>query len=320
MQFRLADRCPVYRGRGAKCREEINLQPGNSSGGENYGWRVREGTSGNALPGAIDPIYNYTHGAGANQGFSITGGYVYRGPLAALQGRYFFADYVTNRIWSLNWDHSLPNAHNGTNFTDFIDWSEKITTDVGSISSVSSFAEDASGNLYVIDLAGEIFRITGASVPTLAEGQKLLDGVVAAGNISSLAESDDQYQQVDPSPTTNPAKQKVDMIVITTAKSQNPQGLSFRLEAKKVGGPVGDVLQQTQMFNQQTNQWEILDVRPVANVDERITLELDGDLTRFVHPATREVIANVTWLVEGFTGSPFLWSIDIDEAVWPQTE
>jgi hypothetical protein len=39
----------------------------------------------------IDPIYDYAHGSGPSEGFAVTGGYVFRGPLAALQGMYFFA-------------------------------------------------------------------------------------------------------------------------------------------------------------------------------------------------------------------------------------
>nr|MDP7290032.1 PQQ-dependent sugar dehydrogenase [Phycisphaerae bacterium] len=106
---------------GQNAREEVDFQPVASSGGENYGWRLREGTiatptggvGGNAPPGAVDPIYEYTHGGGAAQGFSITGGYVYRGPVADIQGHYFFADYVTDRIWSFRYD--------GVSLTEFTD-------------------------------------------------------------------------------------------------------------------------------------------------------------------------------------------------------
>ena len=143
--------------------EEINVQPASSTGGENYGWRVREGTNGPDFPGAIDPIYNYAHGSGDLEGFSVTGGYVYRGPIQELQGYYFFGDHVNDRIWSLNWDGSDPASADGTNFTDFIDWTDLITTDVGSIANISSFAEDSLNNLYIIDLGGEIFRLDFAS-------------------------------------------------------------------------------------------------------------------------------------------------------------
>ncbi|KKK75600.1 hypothetical protein LCGC14_2872090, partial [marine sediment metagenome] len=88
---------------GQETREEINFQSAGSPGGQNYGWRLREGTvqtpggGGGAKPtGAVDPIYDYNHGFGPTEGHSLTGGYVYRGPIAELKGLYFFADYVSN--------------------------------------------------------------------------------------------------------------------------------------------------------------------------------------------------------------------------------
>jgi glucose/arabinose dehydrogenase len=146
---------------GQNAREEVDFQPAASTGGENYGWRLREGAiatprngvGGPAPPGAIEPIYDYTHGGGASQGFSITGGYVYRGPVADIQGHYFFADYVTDRIWSFHYD--------GSNQTQFTDRTAQFAPDVGSMQKISSFGEDGSGDLYIVSLSGEIFRIVG---------------------------------------------------------------------------------------------------------------------------------------------------------------
>ncbi len=172
---------------GQNSREEIDVQPASSTGGENYGWRVREGTiafAGGALPGAINPIYDYVWGSGNLQGRSVTGGYVYRGPISEIQGHYFFADYVNNRVWSFKWDGSNPSTFNGSNFTQFIDWTSLITTNVGTISSVSSFAEDELGNLYIIDLGGEIFRIDTATLAI--RGDMNADGEFNNQDISSF--------------------------------------------------------------------------------------------------------------------------------------
>jgi glucose/arabinose dehydrogenase len=161
--------------------EELDVQPGGSGGGENYGWRLREGViatptgsvGGPPPPGSIDPIFDYPHpntagsepcsdpGAGF-EGRSITGGTVYRGPVQELQGRYFFADYVTADLWSLRFDGSDPSLFDGTNYTDLTDHSgdPRFIPDVGTIASVSSFGEDDAGNLYVLDLNdGEVFFI-----------------------------------------------------------------------------------------------------------------------------------------------------------------
>lgn len=80
--------------------EEIDVEPA-ASGGRNYGWRQHEGPQDTGLGGAVgpgtqtDPILTYDHGVGR----SIIGGYVYRND--ALPDGYLFADYVTNRLWSL---------------------------------------------------------------------------------------------------------------------------------------------------------------------------------------------------------------------------
>jgi glucose/arabinose dehydrogenase len=156
--------------------EELNVHPAGTPAGANYGWRLREGVIqtpnvGGPRPlGAIDPIFDYPHGSTGNQcsdppagftGVAITGGYVYRGPAAALQGIYFFADFGTGNLWSLRYDGSDPSTFDGTNYTELTDRSGQaaFTPDVGTIDAVSSFGEDASGNLYVMDLGGEVFFI-----------------------------------------------------------------------------------------------------------------------------------------------------------------
>ena len=139
--------------------EEINVQPANSSGGENYGWRCREGmhdfdTSGDCSQTPFtEPIYEYGH----NQGCAITGGYVYRGcAVPDLQGTYFFADYCSSRIWSFRYD--------GTTVTEFTDRTSELSPGGGlSIATLSSFGEDAAGELYILDQTdGEIFKIVRA--------------------------------------------------------------------------------------------------------------------------------------------------------------
>ena len=96
---------------GQGAREEINYQHADSSGGENYGWRLREGTIATPSGGVggsppadnVDPVFDYVHGSGGSRG-SVTGGYVYRGPISELQGQYVFADFLWNRIYSIEVD------------------------------------------------------------------------------------------------------------------------------------------------------------------------------------------------------------------------
>ena len=159
---------------GQNSREEINFQPASSAGGENYGWRLREGTvatptGGVGAPapeGSIDPIYEYLRGSGSTEGRSVTGGYVYRGPIPELQGVYFFGDFVNQRIWSFNFDGSDPDLFNGSNITNFTDWTDLITTDIGTINNISSFGENVdTGEAFIVDYGGEIFRVNAVVVP-----------------------------------------------------------------------------------------------------------------------------------------------------------
>ncbi len=150
---------------GQNAIEEINFQPGTSNGRENYGWRCFEGNScssisgcsttpcGCSMVGLTFPIHTYTHAVG----FSITGGYVYRGcDIPSLDGTYFFADFVTNRIWSFLYNGSV---------TEFVERTSELSpsSDGFFISSIASFGEDARGEIYIVDRASttnsEIFRI-----------------------------------------------------------------------------------------------------------------------------------------------------------------
>lgn len=167
---------------GQGVREEINFQAANSDGGENYGWRLREGTVatptvGGAPPaGAIEPVYDYAHGSGPTQGNSITGGYVYRGPVLDLQGKYFFGDFVQARVWSIE--------HNGSAVTEFINWNAMSSfappPGEGAIDQIASFAEDNHGRLYIVGFDGEIFRITSDAFTVLPTGTNI-SGQVSGG-------------------------------------------------------------------------------------------------------------------------------------------
>lgn len=142
-------------------REEIDFQPADSPGGANYGWRLREGSvatpsagiGGPAPPGNVNPVYEYLHQGLAPdpnfQGNSVTGGYVYRGPIEELQGRYVFGDAVSGHIWSFD-----PANPSGT----VQNMNALFTPNEGQIFSVTSFGEDNQGNLFIVDGAGQLFQ------------------------------------------------------------------------------------------------------------------------------------------------------------------
>lgn len=140
--------------------EEISYQPASSSGGENYGWRLKEGNlcfnpSTNCDPGGLtDPIHTY----GRSNGCSITGGYVYRGEaITDLVGTYFLGDYCSERVWSFK-----VSAGSVTNF-------QERTSELSSqsrLSSLPSFGQDGRGELYLTSNGNDrVFKLVSAETP-----------------------------------------------------------------------------------------------------------------------------------------------------------
>ncbi|MEA3043496.1 MAG: hypothetical protein QOH47_1334 [Sphingomonadales bacterium] len=144
---------------GQDAREEIDqMRP--TDGGANFGWRIMEGTAlfgGPATAGLVPPVAEYLHGNGPREGNSVTGGYVYRGPVEALRGNYIFGDFITGNIWSFPIARAalgatIPSSQFALRRTEF-------TPNAGAINNISSFGVDQGGNLYIVDFDGEIFRI-----------------------------------------------------------------------------------------------------------------------------------------------------------------
>lgn len=126
--------------------EEVDI----ITNGGNFGWRVMEGNhcnpafnGGTCTPIGIAPIAEYSHTSGR---CSITGGYVYRGPIATLPtGSYVYADFCTGEIFLL--DNGMQSLLMDTTL------------------SISSFGEDEAGEIYVVNLGGSIHRLVNTTAP-----------------------------------------------------------------------------------------------------------------------------------------------------------
>lgn len=132
--------------------EEVDVVPrAHLDSGLNLGWNVMEGLhcrKGDSCDrtGLTLPVVEYNHKAGC----SITGGYVYRGrALPLLDGIYFYADFCTAMVRSFRW-------RDGKVFDQW-DWRPTLDPD-SRLSGISTFAEDAEGELYLVSLEGAIYQ------------------------------------------------------------------------------------------------------------------------------------------------------------------
>lgn len=126
--------------------EEINHQAAESTGGENYGWRLMEGLechippTGCSAGGLRLPILVYGHGDG---NCSVTGGFVNRGRHAEFYGLYFYGDFCSGTIW-------------GAREIDGV-WRNIVTLETDLL--ISAFGEDSAGEMYVTHRPGAVYRI-----------------------------------------------------------------------------------------------------------------------------------------------------------------
>lgn len=192
---------------GENSYEEVDfLKAGSNFSGPpiDYGWPQLEADNPSFISGApqtttnpftlvtsLYPIREWPH-TGGN---AAIGGYVYRGPIPELQGKYFYADFVTGRLWMLDFNRNTdPATFNGMNgvLTDITEFWNSLIIDsanasyygdtnvatLNGLDHIVSFGEDNQGNLYLVDFgfgasfsgqytagAGEIFEVVPGPLP-----------------------------------------------------------------------------------------------------------------------------------------------------------
>ena len=155
---------------GQGAREEVNLVRGTSGGGQNFGWRLREGDI--ATPGVggprpadnVDPVLVYERSFGR----SITGGTVVRDAASPLNGRYVFGDFVLGNIWALPADAADLSFARAIDITAALDAGA-----AGALGNISSFGSGPAGEFYVVDYGGKVVQV----VPEPATAAMLLGGL-----------------------------------------------------------------------------------------------------------------------------------------------
>jgi glucose/arabinose dehydrogenase len=139
--------------------EEVDRELSTDTGGNNYGWNVMEAShcypsgTGCSTTGKVLPVAEYSH----TYGCSITGGYVYRGSHQDLQGLYVYGDFCSGRIWTMNANGSGETLRRDTSLN------------------ISSFGESETGELYLTDLNGSLYRVIAPEFSDIATSTFLDD-------------------------------------------------------------------------------------------------------------------------------------------------
>jgi glucose/arabinose dehydrogenase len=160
---------------GQGAHEEVDYEP-RGRGGRNYGWRNREGAHDNvtSLPPAFLPLTDPIHEYPRSQGQTVTGGFVYRGTALgpSFVGRYFFADYVAGRLWSIGLSIGSDGEASVSGLVDH-------TAEVGGTSvlgNISSFGVDSRGELFVLNYsAGQVLLLLNPAIaPATPTGLRIV--------------------------------------------------------------------------------------------------------------------------------------------------
>jgi glucose/arabinose dehydrogenase len=140
---------------GQGAREELNYRAAGAAAGANFGWRIMEGAlpyNPAALPAPqpgdpslVAPIFDYGRGVGS----SITGGEIYVGPASGFVGQFVFADFGSDRLFSLSVAGGLA--------ADAADRTSQIIGPTPEF--VTDFVSGTNGALYALGLFGTVWRL-----------------------------------------------------------------------------------------------------------------------------------------------------------------
>ncbi len=136
-------------------------------------------------------------------------------------------------------------------------------------------------------------------------------GLVAGGDVSDLAESDNQTLDLLPEITGNPAQDSITAVLNYMAPTSTPTTLSFTVE-----GAVSstNLLQIISLRNWDTGMFEVIDFRPALLEDDSVTITPIGDPQRFVQFPSGAVLAEIKYVPSG-TVVGYPWTVRLDQAV-----
>ncbi|MCW5939503.1 MAG: PQQ-dependent sugar dehydrogenase [Fimbriimonadaceae bacterium] len=268
---------------GQSTREEVNYEPA-GAGGRNYGWRRWEGTflfsSGTTLAYEphTPPIYEY----GRSVGGSITGGRLYRGLQLGPEffERYFFADYVSGRVFSFR-----PTYNAVTGEVTQVSDVREHTADFDPIfgpGGVSSIDQDSEGELYTADIGGRIIRLNRLNHTWITDVVRR-QGLITSGQVRSLVI--DENRELVVIPFTAFFTPNRDTSIEAGFQTNRSSHSSLTLT---INGRINQALNVPatfRLFNWTTNAWDVVGTANlVASPTENVVTRPSAD---YVSPSGR---------------------------------
>jgi len=290
--------------------EEVNYEPA-GAGGRNYGWRNREGmhpfnnTDPPAYEPLTDPIYEYSHSVGR----SITGGFVYRGTELGPEfyGRYFFADFVFRRIWSMGLD---IDENGEATVVDVVEHTAELGGS-SAVGNLSSFGIDENGEIYFTNFSGQVKKIVSPVINVQPEGFTRLRGLPVSGDVTDLQTSDDSRLSTRPdvfAPTNIPP---VQIEVIGTSPVGRPSEFSVTVEGR---ASVDNIRQEILFWNYNQSTWDLLDTRVIPTSDTTVDVSVENGAP-YIEDGTGEMRVLLRYNAVAFSILP-TWRGEQDLVRW----
>lgn len=184
-------------------------------------------------------------------------------------------------------------------------YDEQIPDAVNSV----AFSPDERWFIYGLDTG--TFAIARSPFDAGVESAQLARGNTLSGGPASLNERDGNYWRIRPGAVLSSSMPPIELVLTGTSPSAAASRLSF---SAVLGASASALAQKVELYNYQTNAWELVDTRSASVADQTVTVDL-SDAERFIAPLTRQVRARLTWKQTG----PVLaypWQTRIDQAYW----